>query len=190
MDTKSIRMGLAVAVVGMALALAVGRHPAAMAQGQQMDPMMDRAMKNMQKVMMLKDMDSYVMSKQSTSVARGKQMFSDNGLGSNGMSCVACHPGGGTTGGEVPVPGMPMARLKIPTLKGAAATFPKFKAPNDAVVSLAQMDNNCINMFMMGKGLDVGGQQATDLAAYVTSLSAGDPMAPGKPTMTMVKPKM
>lgn len=169
----------------------IGRHQGAVAQGSMpMDPMMEKAMENMKKVMMLKDMNEYVMAKQSSSVARGKELFGDNSLGTNGMSCNACHPGGGTTGGEVPVPGMPMARLKIPTLKGAAATFPKFKAPNDAVVGLTQMDNNCIQMFMMGKPLDLSSQDSIDLGAYVTSLSAGDRVKPGKQTPVMVKPKM
>ena len=52
---------------------------------------------------------------------QGKAIFNDPKLGKSGMSCNSCHPNGGTTGGQ-------MMGMAIPTLKGAAATFPKYKA--------------------------------------------------------------
>lgn len=68
------------------------------------------------------------------------------------------------------MPGMEMA---IPDLHSSAATYPKFKVPNDAVITLTEMNNNCIVMFQMGKPLALGSQESRDLAAYVTYWRSG-----------------
>lgn len=106
------------------------------------------------------------------SVKRGEKMYTDTKLGNNttGLTCNACHPNGNTTGGSVSVMGM---RMKIPTLKGAAAHFPAVKGPKKMVITLDMMNNMCITTFLKGKALDLGSQGAVDLAAYVTSFSEG-----------------
>ena len=134
------------------------------------------AMKNMDKVMKDMPMDqrmSYMNGIQSTTLNQGKSLFSNTNLGRNGQSCNSCHPGGGTTGGEAQVP-MREFRIPIPNLAGAAATFPKYKVPNDRVITLQEMNNNCIKMFMGGKALELKSEQAVALGMYVTSLSNGD----------------
>ena len=55
-----------------------------------------------------------------------------------------------------------------------ARTFPKYKVPNDSVITLAVMNNNCLQMFMMGEPLDLAGEPSRNLAAYVASLSNGE----------------
>jgi len=99
-------------------------------------------------------------------IEKGEALFNDTKLGKTGTSCNSCHPGGGTTGGQ-------MMGMEIPTLKGAAATFPKYKKPAKRVITLSQMNNMCIEMIMEGKPLKLGSDEAVALVAYVTSLSNG-----------------
>ena len=106
-------------------------------------------------------------------LAFGEGLFKEASLGTNGQTCTSCHPGGGTTGGEAQVP-MTDMRLPVPSLVGAAATFPKFKVPNNRVITLSQMNNNCIKMFMQGKPLELNSKEAIALSMYVTSLSNGE----------------
>ncbi len=146
------------------------------------EKMTEMAMGNMQKIMMLSpaDQQQYVMDVQQQSLNHGQQLFSDAGLGSNGFSCATCHPAGKTTGGKVPMGKMKMG---IPTLIGASATFPKFKAGNDAVITVAEMNNNCVVMFLKGEPLPLGSASSRDLSLYVTSLSKGESIMPGKQSM-------
>lgn len=137
---------------------------------------MMNSMENMDKVM--KDMNmqqrkQHMMSKQREMLAYGNKLFHDASLGSNGQNCASCHPNGGTIGGEAQVP-MTKMKLPIPRLTGASATFPKYKVPNDRVITLDQMDNNCIKMFMQGKPLALNSREAIALAMYVTSFSNGE----------------
>jgi len=138
------------------------------------------SMNNMDEVMAMKpeQMKQHVMAKQTAAWQRGKQLFNDTSLGSKGLSCNSCHPGGGTTGGEAQVP-MRKYKMPIPNLVGAAATFPKYKIPNDEVITLQQMDNNCIRMFMGGKGLKLDSADAFALETYVASLSNGESVTVG-----------
>jgi len=106
-------------------------------------------------------------------VEQGKALFNDTTLGTTGMSCNGCHPDGGTTGGE-------MMGMKIRDLHGAAATFPKYKMPAKAVITLAQMNNLCITMPMKGRALKLDSPEAIALAAYITSLSNGMKIEMGK----------
>ena len=153
-------------------------------------PAMQMALDNMSKVMVdmpMNERAAYMMKKQQEGIDHGKALYSDSSLGTNARSCNTCHPGGGTNDGEAEIPmalsnGMKPA-LPIPSLIGAAATFPKYKVPNDAVITLANMNNNCIGMFMMGTPLDLNGQDAKDLAGYVATLSNGREVEIGKMNM-------
>ena len=136
-----------------------------------------------EKVMMMKKM---MMSMEpqtlEDSMARGKKLFNDTTLGMNksGQSCASCHSDGGTVGGasEMTWKGMKM-KVAIPTLKGAAAHFPKPMGPMKKVVSLAGMNNMCIMTFLKGMPLDLNSQEAIDLTAHVTSFSKRHRIDPG-----------
>ncbi len=122
------------------------------------------------------------MKKQAEGIRLGKELFYDTNLGSNGSSCDSCHPSGATTGGEAEIQkkmGHGPYVIPIPTLVGASARFPKFKVPNDAVITLAQMNNNCIRMFLKGKRLPLDSPESFNLAAYVSVLSDGDEVQVG-----------
>lgn len=152
----------------LAIALLLGSG-ATQLMAQDTEAMMAMAMQNMQRIMMMPQAERmrYVMNAQEESLARGKSLFEDANLGTNGQACSGCHVGGRTTGGEVEMmPGMNMA---IPDLHGSAATFPKFKPPNDAVITLAEMNNNCLVMFQKGTPLALNSQKSRDLAAFVTA---------------------
>jgi len=140
------------------------------------------AMNNMDKVMAMEpsQMKSHAEGIEAAAWARGQVLFNDEttGNGKMGVSCNSCHPGGGTTGGEAQVP-MRKFKMPIPSLVGAAGTFPKYKIPNDEVITLAHMNNNCIRMFMGGDGLELKSTDAWSLEKYVASLSNGETVTIG-----------
>ncbi|MCH7818724.1 MAG: hypothetical protein IIB40_04110 [Candidatus Marinimicrobia bacterium] len=140
------------------------------------------AMENMDKMMAksASEKRSYVKSKQSAALATGEKLFNDplTGEGTNGLSCNSCHPSGTSTGGEAQIP-MREYKIPIPSLVGASSSFPKYKIPNDAVITLQQMNNNCMRMFMSGKGLDLNTPEAWSLETYVASLSNGETVQVG-----------
>lgn len=121
-------------------------------------------------------------SKEAEALRIGKELFNDPNLGRKALACNSCHPAGGTTGGEAEIQkrmGHGPYRLPIPSLIGAAARFPKYKVPQDGVITLAQMNNNCLRMFMDGKRLPLDSPESSYLAAYVTSLSEGEEIEVG-----------
>ncbi|MFQ5639087.1 MAG: c-type cytochrome [bacterium] len=166
------------------------KHVPKMLTKEQKMMMKNGAMKNMDKYManmdaMMKKLPMALKKTQGETLEFGKKLFNDpKALSANGQACASCHPGGGTTGGEVETPmaseltGKPY-KLPVPTLVGAAATFPKFKVPNDAVIDLTDMQNNCIMMFMMAQPLDKTSKEARALTAYVASLSNDDKVSVG-----------
>ena len=115
-------------------------------------------------------------------IERGKKLFTSKTLGDNtaGKSCATCHKDGGTIGGasEMTWKGMKM-KVNIPTLRGAAAHFPKPMGPMKALVDLSGMNNMCIMTFLNGDPINKNSQQAVDLVAYVTSFSKGKKLQPG-----------
>src|SRR4030067_327415 len=74
--------------------------------------------------------------------------------------------------------GMTM-KVAIPTLKGAAASFPKAIGPMKVVEDVTGQNNMCIMTFLKGRPLDKNSHEAVDLTAYVTSLSKGKKIDPG-----------
>ncbi len=159
--------------------------------------MKNMAMKNMDKFMASKDammqLPQHLKKTQDESIKLGEELFnSKTALSTNGQACASCHPGGGTTGGEAETPmasevtGKPY-KLPIPTLIGSAATFPKYKIPNDAVITVGDMANNCIMMFMAAQPLDPKSKEFKALSAYVTSLSNEDKVSVGEVPEMMKK---
>lgn len=140
---------------------------------------MDEALANMNAVMGM-DMEArqqHMMGLERRAMELGENLFNDPSLGSNGQMCSSCHPGGATTGGEAEIAkkmGHGPYIIPIPSLIGASARFPKYKVPNDAVITLEMMNNNCIRMFMKGKRLPLDSPESYFLAKYVTSFSTGD----------------
>ncbi len=161
----------------------VARHPDKDLFGNVEKDKIDDSLANMDRVMGMENAVSYVIGKTEEARVAGRRLFKDPNLGSNGQSCESCHPGGATTGGEAELPksmGHGPYRLPIPSLVGAAARFPRFKATDDDVITIEMMNNNCIRMFMKGKRLPLNSPESFYLAQYVSSLSNGDTVQVGK----------
>ena len=184
-------MVIAICIVGLAVAAQAFGQAKPLTDEQKM-MMKNMAMKNMDKYMGDMSLIPDAAGKAQMGHAEwGKKLFNDKGLSTNGQSCNDCHPGGGTVGGTVDTPmpsevtGKPYS-IPVPTLVGAAATFPKWKVPNDRVVNIQEMTNNCIMMFMAAQPLALDSDESKALAAYLATLSEGTEMEPGKmPKMMM-----
>ncbi len=89
---------------------------------------------------------------QSASVEKGKALFNDTKLGTNGNSCATCHPDG-------------------KGLEGAGAKK-AWKTPAGNHKTLEEAINVCITMALKGKALDVKSAEMQSMALYIKSLGA------------------
>ncbi|MHB8481439.1 MAG: cytochrome C [Nitrospiria bacterium] len=94
-------------------------------------------------------------------IAKGKKLWFDRNIGTNGMSCNLCHPDAAATHPE---------------------TFPKFKSQFGAVVSVQQFINWCVVIPLQGKGFELGGPELTALEAYMVSKNRGQALEAGYPS--------
>jgi thiosulfate dehydrogenase len=95
-------------------------------------------------------------------VKRGKALFSDPELGTNGMSCNSCHKDGGTVD-------VVMGEMKIKAFEKLNTHYPKYVSMMgqiDKVITLDQMVNFCIVNPMAGTALAADDQRLADLVAY------------------------
>ena len=155
-----------------------GEMKGMMEEGMMMSPLMPEEKVEMMKKMMMEMKPDTL----NAAVERGKKLFNDTTLGNNmtGTNCATCHPDGKTTGGasEMEWKGKTM-KVAIPTLEGAAASFPKPIGPMKAVSTVGGQNNMCIMTFLRGTPLDLNSQEAVDLEAYVYSLSKDTKIDPG-----------
>jgi cytochrome c len=98
-------------------------------------------------------------------IMRGKALFVDESLGTNGMSCNSCHVEGGTKPGK-------MGDMEIPPFTNVAKKYPMYFKMAEKVMTLDQVINWCILTPMEGKPLTWDDQRLTDLTAYVTWTNA------------------
>ena len=97
-------------------------------------------------------------------VEKGRAMFNDPKLGTNGSTCNTCHPDG-----------KGLEKAGEPGKK-------EWRTPGGAQKSLEDAVNICITMALKGKALDKKSQGMQDLVAYIKSLGGKAPMkkhAPG-----------
>jgi cytochrome c len=91
-------------------------------------------------------------------VEKGKALFNDPKLGTNGQTCGTCHPNG--KGLE----------------KSGAMDKKEWTTPGGAAKSLEDAINLCITMALKGKALDKNSPEMQDLVAYIKSLGGQAPM--------------
>jgi len=84
-------------------------------------------------------------------IAKGKTLFADTNLGTNGKACSTCHAGG-------------------ENLAGKAATYPKHVETMQKEVGLDEMVNMCIKGGLEGEPLDMESAELKALSAYLGSL--------------------
>ena len=92
-------------------------------------------------------------------VTKGRQVFTDPGLGTNGVVCAQCHPNATNTHPE---------------------TYPKFQKQIGRVVSLGEMINFCIRNPLEGKDLALDDPKMVAMLAYIAEERRGVKLAPGK----------
>jgi len=92
-------------------------------------------------------------------VNTGRALWTDPGLGTNGVACAQCHPNAANTHPE---------------------TYPKFQQQLGKVAAVRDMINWCIQHPLQGKALDVNDAKMVALEAYVTYERRGVPLDPGK----------
>jgi thiosulfate dehydrogenase len=100
-----------------------------------------------------------------SSCARGKALFMDTSLGTNGMSCNSCHAGGGTKAGK-------MGDTEIPPFAHVGRKYPMYSKMAGKVVTLDQVINSCITNAMKGTALAWNDQKLADLTVYTVSVNA------------------
>jgi cytochrome c len=94
------------------------------------------------------------------SFMRGKELFMDTSLGTNGMSCNSCHAEGGTMPGK-------MGDMEIPPFKHVGKKYPGYFKMAEKVMTLDQVINFCVTTPMEGKALAWDDQRMADLATYI-----------------------
>ena len=99
------------------------------------------------------------------SFMRGKELFMDTSLGTNGMSCNSCHAEGGTKPGK-------MGDMEIPPFKQVGKKYPMYFKMAEKVMTLDQVINFCVTTPMEGKALAWDDQRLADLATYISWVDA------------------
>ena len=92
-------------------------------------------------------------------VKKGRQVFTDPNLGSNGIVCAQCHPNGANTHPE---------------------TYPKFQKQIGRVAMMWEMINWCIRNPLEGKDLAADSAEMIAIQAYITHERRNVKLAPGK----------
>lgn len=92
-------------------------------------------------------------------VAKGRAMWVDPDLGTNGVACAQCHPNAADTHPE---------------------TYPKFQQQLGRVIALREMINWCMMNPLEGEPLDHDDPDMIAIEAYVVYERRGVTLAPGK----------
>lgn len=96
------------------------------------------------------------------SVERGKALFSDKSVGTNGMTCNTCHPEGGTKDAG-----------NVKAFDNLACKYPAYwEGMSNTVMTLTQVVQWCIVNPLKGKPLAWDDPKLTDLTAYCASIKS------------------
>lgn len=90
---------------------------------------------------------------------RGRELWTDGSVGTNGVACAQCHPNAANTHPE---------------------TFPKFQKQLGKVAQLFEMVNWCIRNPLQGQNLAADDPRMTALVSYITYERRGLKLAPGQ----------
>jgi cytochrome c len=92
-------------------------------------------------------------------VARGRELWTDGELGTNGVACAQCHPNAANTHPE---------------------TYPKFQKQLGRVIQMWEMFNWCLRHPLEGTPLDANDPDMVALVAYATWERRNVALEPGK----------
>lgn len=123
-----------------------------------LEKMKAMAMENMKRFMAMSPAErkEYVAKKEKEALSLGEELY-------NSYGCAGCHPKGRTIGGKA-------MDMPIPSLKGVKERFPKFKPGNDYVITLSDMINNCIVMFVNKEPLPLDSKEMRALTYFVSKI--------------------
>lgn len=107
-------------------------------------------------------------------VQAGAHTFATDTFGGR-STCIACHRAGGFGPGKTP------SGTPLPSLQGAAARFPQWR--NGHVVTLQMQVSRCIRGALGGTPPEADSPRMTELLAYLTALSRGEPMGAQMPEL-------
>lgn len=94
-----------------------------------------------------------------TVVKKGRALWTDGKLGTNGVACAQCHPNAANTHPE---------------------TYPKFQKQLGRVIALREMINWCLQNPLEGKPLELDDPRMIAIEAYVMYERRGVKLDPGK----------
>ena len=100
-------------------------------------------------------------------INRGKSAFKSLKLSTTEQTCESCHLKGGKKHGFYD------GKMRIPNLKGVAATYPKYSFKLNRIITLEQQINYCIKKHLNGNPLPLNDETIVALCCYLTSLSEG-----------------
>lgn len=89
------------------------------------------------------------------------------------MTCSSCHIHGGRTRGLL------VNGRRFPSLRNAAAIFPRYDASSRKVMTLEAQIRHCIAAGIEGRPPPYGSQTMADLVVYLSSLAQGQPLTMG-----------
>jgi len=92
-------------------------------------------------------------------VQTGRALWTDPGLGANGVVCAQCHPNGANTHPE---------------------TYPKFQKQIGRVIALREMINWCLQNPLEGQPMALDDPRMVAIEAYLAYERRGVALAPGK----------
>ncbi|HEY6641087.1 hypothetical protein [Povalibacter sp.] len=92
-------------------------------------------------------------------VKQGRALWTDGGLGTNGVACAQCHPNAANTHPE---------------------TYPKFQKQLGKVANLWEMVNWCLRNPLQGQPLAADDPKMTAILSYVAWERRGVKLEPGK----------
>jgi len=94
-----------------------------------------------------------------TVAKKGRALWTDGALGTNGVACAQCHPNAANTHPE---------------------TYPKFQKQLGRVATLREMINWCLQQPLEGKPLALDSKKMVAIEAYLAWERRGVKLAPGK----------
>jgi thiosulfate dehydrogenase len=92
-------------------------------------------------------------------VTKGRALWVDGSLGTNGVACAQCHPNGANTHPE---------------------TYPKFQKQIGRVITLREMINWCLINPLEGEAMKHDDPRMLQMEAYLAHERRGVALAPGK----------
>jgi cytochrome c len=101
------------------------------------------------------------------SVMRGKDLFSDPSLGTNGKTCNDCHVAGGTKEGA-------MGKMVVKPFHEVNEKYPMYWMMAGKVMTMDQVINWCILTPLQGEPLKWDDPRLTDLASYCASVKSAE----------------